>query len=118
MGWQPYNTKCVYWFIRVKLDLEKIYVDKKTFSDALKAEGIPVGNEYRTTPFEQKWYRSDIVKKVLKSKKNNNEFNLKFSNVDKVLYNHINIFIRESYSDKEIKDILNAIKKVEKAYLK
>lgn len=41
---------------------------------------------------------------------------MKYTNVEKVLSEHINIFIRENYSVQDVHDILLAIDKVERAY--
>jgi perosamine synthetase len=118
VGWQPPNSRCVYWFIRLKINLSKLNVDKSTFCTALAAEGIPVGNEYRTIPTEQKWYQTNLVQKILQSSARPTANNLDFPNINKSLAEHINIFIRESYGDQEIDDILTSIMKVEAAYAK
>ena len=102
VGWQPKNTKCVYWFIRLKLDLSKISVDKKRFSDALAAEGILVSNEYRYTPFSQLWYKKALHSSCAISNSRRQEIlkQMKYTNVEKVLSEHINIFIREKNRNK------------------
>jgi len=118
VGWQPENSKCVYWFVRIKLALEKISVGKEQFSDALIAEGIPVGNEYRSAPFEQEWLNTPLARSFLGSKRLADLMGTRSAlpNVEKALSEHINIFIRESYGKQEIEDILRAIEKVEDAY--
>ena len=118
VGWQPKKSKCVYWFIRLKIDLSKLSVDKKTFSLSLAAEGVPLSDEYRSTPYEQPWFKEALMNSPNLSTKRSEEIikQMKFSNVEKALSTHINIFIRENYSIQDIDDILEAIFKVERAY--
>jgi dTDP-4-amino-4,6-dideoxygalactose transaminase len=119
VGWQPKETKCVYWFIRLKINLSRLSVDKNTFSTALAAEGVPVANEYRSTPFSQPWYEQALKNSCAVSSRRIQEIikQMKYSNVEKALASHINIFIRENYSKQDVDDILEALKKVENAYL-
>ena len=119
VGWQPDNSKNVYWFIRIKIDFENISVDKETFVKALLAEGIPVSAEYRSTPFSQPWYRKtlEVSTYIADDRKREIIEQLSYTNVEYVLDGHINVFIRENYGDKEVNDILSAIRKVEHAYV-
>ena len=119
VGWQPDNSKNVYWFIRIKIDFKSISVDKETFVKALLAEGIPVSAEYRSTPFSQPWYRKEIESSMFITNDRKKEIieRLSYTNVEHVLNGHINVFIMENYGEKEVNDILLAIKKVEHAYV-
>ncbi|MCE5340163.1 MAG: DegT/DnrJ/EryC1/StrS family aminotransferase [Planctomycetaceae bacterium] len=124
LGWQVSGTECSYWFLRIKLDLDKLKVDKDTFCKALTAEGLPVNPHYRHIQCEKPWFvnkavfgKSSFPWQCSDYKGNKNpEYNLK--NTIKVTDNHFNIAIHESYYQKEIDDILATLKKVEDFYCK
>lgn len=109
------NSYNVYWFIRIKLDLNKISVSKEEYCRALKAEGINLDSEYKYNPFLQPWFRKKNFNNFFNNKfiKKNN-FNIKnFPNYLYAMNNYFNIYIRENYKKKEISDIVNAINKVD-----
>ena len=58
LGWQVPNTECSYWFLRLKLNIEKLKIDKETFCKALEAEGIPVDPSYRHIQCEKPWFEN------------------------------------------------------------
>ena len=115
---QPKGSKCVYWFLRLKIDLSKLTVNKQTFVSALHAEGVPVSSEYRSTPYSQPWYESSLKRSRMVTDDQIRSLTRKdrYPNVENALHNHINIFIRENYSDNDVKSILSAIEKVENFY--
>jgi len=124
MGWQVPGSRSSYWFLRLKLDLDKIKVDKKQFCEALKKEGIPVSASYRYIPCENPWFKNKAVFgnsgfpwscSDYKGPKNPV---FKFDNAIKVTDTHFNMNFNENYTKIETDDILSAIAKVEKAYLK
>jgi len=49
------NTEGAYWFMLLKLELDKLSVDKQTFAKAMNAEGIPCGASYYHAPTENPW---------------------------------------------------------------
>jgi len=117
VGWQPKNSFSVYWFIRIKLEIKKINVTKKYFCEALHSEGIPVSNEYRSVPMEQECFQSSQLYNYMKKKSHNSSSNnIGFPNLEKTLSTHFNIFIRESYGEQELEDIINALIKVENTF--
>jgi perosamine synthetase len=124
VGWQVPESRCVYWFIRMKLDLDRICVDKKQFCDALKAEGVPASWTYRYIPYESPWFKNKAVFGETgfpwhcSDYKGDKAPTFTIDNATKVTDSHFNMGINEQYGQKEIDDILAAIKKVEKAYMK
>ena len=123
MGWQVPDTKCVYWFLRLKLDTEAIIVDKATFCKALSAEGIPVVASYRHIAYEAPWFKNKAVFGTSGFPWSSSDYEgpknpqYKIDNAIHVTDTHFNIAVHENYGEKEIDDILTAIEKVEKAYL-
>ena len=124
MGCQILNTKPVYWFLRMKLELNKIRVTKKIFCDALSKEGIMISASYRYIPSENPWFKNKAVLgksgfpwncSDYKGEKNPK---FKLENAINVTDTHFNINFNENYEQKEIDDILLAINKVEIEYLK
>ncbi len=123
MGWQVPDTQPAYWFMRFKLDLDRVRVGKEQFCEALKKEGIPVFSFYRYVPCDMHWFKNKAVFGKSGFPWNCSDYQgprdpkFKLDNVNKVTSTHFNIAINENYGRQEIGDILTSIKKVEKAYL-
>ena len=117
VGWQPDNSFSVYWFIRIRLNQDKIKVSKGEFCKALAAEGFPLSAEYRSVPMEQECFINDrLYSYIIKNSESPDSLKAQFPNLEKSLDSHFNIFIRESFDCKAVDDILQALTKVEKAY--
>ncbi len=124
MGSQIPDTKPSYWFLRLKLDLDALVVSKEQFCSALKGEGIPCSSSYRYIPCENPWFKNKVVFGKSGFPWNCSDYKgartpvFNINNAIQVTDSHFNINIHENYSQKEIDDILNAIIKVENAYLR
>jgi dTDP-4-amino-4,6-dideoxygalactose transaminase len=124
MGRQVPKTECVYWFLRLKLDLTSIKVDKAAFCRALDAEGLPVVPSYRHIQCEAIWFQNKTVfgksgfPWSCSDYKGPKDPQYKIDNAIKATDSHFGISIHEGYGQSEIDDILEGIEKVEKAYLK
>jgi len=57
----PPNSESSHWFLFGQLDLGKLKVDKVTFVKALSAEGVPCGASYFHLFTEHDWYRNRAV---------------------------------------------------------
>ncbi len=97
-GFSPF-----YFPIFVNKKLIKCSVDR--FAEALKAEGIGIGVKYGCLPYTWGW-----AKKYFKNQKTNNAINSRDS--------CFHLYVNENYRDKEAFDVIKAILKVEKYYLK
>ena len=107
----------VFWFLRLKLDLNKINVPKEIYCKALKSEGINVDEKYIYNPFFHEWYFKKKYKKFLKKNSLNNKMSEKnFSNYNYVHSTNYNIYIRENYSNKDINDIVSSISKIDSIF--
>jgi len=124
LGWQVADTEPTYWFLRLKLDLDAVRVDKNTFCEALAAEGMPVSLSYRHIPGEAPWF---VNKATFGSSgfpwncsdyKGPSQPQCRIANAIAVTDTHFGIGMSESYGEREIDDIIAAISKVENAYLK
>jgi len=124
LGWQAPDTQCVYWFLRIELDLDALSVDKKTFCDALTAEGMPIAESYRHIHCEMPWFKEKAVFGTSGFPWNCSDYKgpkdpqFKIDNAISVTDSHFSIAMHENYRQQEIDDILTAIEKVEKNYLK
>ena len=123
VGWQVPETECVYWFLRMRLDVDAVRVDKAKFCEALAAEGLPVTPSYRAIPCERPWFKNKAVFGASGfpwtcsdyTGPRNPEF--KIDNAVGVTDTHFNIAVHERYGRREIDDIVAAIEKVGAAYL-
>jgi len=100
------GCKSSIYFHTVLVNLDKIKVSKVQFAKAIAAEGISINPDYRDITCEWKW----IPKYTREYKKTPNAISLR----DK----SFNILFNENFGEKEIKDIINSILKVEKLYSK
>lgn len=50
-----------HWFLRILLNEDSVSVDKQTFCEALIAEGLPIGIDYPATPYTFDWYQNSVV---------------------------------------------------------
>jgi dTDP-4-amino-4,6-dideoxygalactose transaminase len=122
VGWQPDETECAYWFLRLRIDLDAISVDKATFCVALAAEGIPVVPDYRHVPAEQAWFRERHVfgssgfPWTCSDYAGPRQPVARIQNALKAVETHFNVAMHERWADREIQDAVAAVKKVEAAY--
>lgn len=125
LGWQVPDSNPVYWFLRFKIDTAKLKVDKDTFCKALDLEGIKgIVPSYRHIHCEKPWFENKAVFGKsgfpwnCSDYKGNKNPKYNLVNAIKVTDTHFNLLINESFGQSEISNILTAIEKVEKAYLK
>lgn len=124
LGWVPPDCNPSYWFVRIRIDCDKLTVDKDTFVNALSAEGIPCFASYRHIPAEAKWFRERITFGKSGYPWNAPEYkgdkNRVFTcpNAIKSVEEHFNLQINENYGEQEVLDFAEALHKVENAYLK
>ena len=113
----------VYWFLRVRVDVEKLKVDKKTFVEALKAEGLPAGEHYTHATGRRPWFlqRRTYGKSgcpwTCPLYEGDPEREFALPNAQEALDEHFIIYFHEGYGESEVRDIVAALRKVEGAYL-
>ncbi|MCK5738657.1 DegT/DnrJ/EryC1/StrS family aminotransferase [bacterium] len=125
MVWQLPNTVSSYWFLQLKLDLDKLTVNKDKFCEALQAEGISAWASYRVAiPALMPWFQQKNTFGGSGFPWNCSDYQgaktplLKVDNAIAVDELHFRMPFFESYGPAEIADILTALQKIEKAYLK
>jgi perosamine synthetase len=104
----PYNLNENFsiFFFPVFVRQHLLKCSKKEFADALLAEGIGLQPHYGCVISDWQW-AADYMDEMKFAK-----------NATEIRDNSFNLFVNEKYSDEEIKDIINAIIKVEDYYLK
>lgn len=111
---EPADTEAVYWFLMLKLDLSKWKVDRDTFTQALAAEGFPVAPGYFHVPMRLPWVRHPhAFAPGLSPAK---EYPL--PNIEAADAGCIQLFFHEDWTQREVDDALNALQKLETAYLR
>ena len=124
VGWQVPDTKCIYWFFRMTLDTSVLKCDKKTFCDALSAEGIITQADYSNIPSDGQWFKDQRVfgktgyPWQCPEYKGDRHPVYDMSNAREAIEKNFIIFAHERYTDADIKDVIDAINKVTEYYLK
>jgi perosamine synthetase len=123
LGWIPPSAKAVYWFLRLRLDVSRLRVDKATFVETLAAEGIPCAVEYRAMPSDAHWFRQRITYGSSGYPWTDPRYAgdrqpaCALPNCRASVANHFSIALHEGYDVQEARDIAAALLKVESAYL-
>ena len=124
LGRQAPDSKAVYWFMRFHVDAAKLSTDKAGVVKALAAEGIPCTLAYRHIPSEAIWFKE---RKVFGSSdypwglpdyKGDRDATFPCPNAVEATDSHFTMPVHENYGEEEVADIVKALEKVEKAYLK
>lgn len=113
------------WFFFLHYDKDKMKIDQETFAKALQAEGIPVNAHYHNNKamYQYIWIREK------KSYGNSGcpwtcprarEINYTHCcpTAERALNDHMTLHVHECWTEGGIEDIIKALKKVEKAYMK
>ena len=98
------GCKSSYWFYMMRVDAPRAGVDAQGFADALKAEGIPAGKGYiPTCVYEYPLFKGAYPKGLCPVAEDILETSVKFS-------------VSEFWTDDDVSEIIQAIKKVAKWY--
>ena len=112
------DSQASYWHLRMTVDASKLTVDKDTFAKAVAAEGIPASPSYRHMPAEHIWFRTRKTYGRSGYPWTKPAGKLDLPNCEKVLAENFLIHPHENWTDEEVADVVAALTKVEKAYLK
>jgi len=94
------GCKSSYWFYMLRIDEEQAGVDAQGFADALKAEGIPAGKGYiPTCIYEYPLFKGAYPKGLCPV-------------AEEILNTSVKFSISEFWSDEDVSDIIQAVKKV------
>ena len=110
-----------YWWWRLSIDSSDLTCSKDEFCAALIAEGLSINPKYSAAlPYTSEWFQNRADKHPWNNPlyKGNAMKELNTPNAFAVMKNHFNLTISENWGEKEAKDIIAIIKKVERAYCK
>lgn len=102
----PNDGESSHWFTFFHVALDRLRVDKARFVSALGAEGLVVGASYLHVATQHEWYQ----------KAGFHQWSL--PNIAATDATHFRGFITELWTDRDAEDFVEAIRKVESAYLK
>lgn len=117
-------AESTYWFMRFRVEVDRLRVDKNGFAQAVAAEGIPVNPAYRHIPSEAIWFRERRVFPGsdypwgLPAYRGDREAVFPCPNAVEAAESHFCLSIHENFGEREIADVVAALRKVEQAYLK
>ena len=120
----PPRSEPSYWFLFVRVDLDKLTVDKETVVKALGAEGIPCESSYLHLFIEHEWYKDRAVFEgtdypwTSPLYKGNPDRRYPVPNVRATDRYTFRIFWHERVTMGKVGEVLRALKKVEAAYLR
>ena len=112
-----------YWFLPVAFLPDRAACDKETFCESLRAEGLPVTDDYRSgMPHRQEWYTERRVfgssgypwASPLYMGDPDREFPC--PNAQAMLKSHFNMFFHENWGVQEVDDVIAIFQKVAAAY--
>jgi len=118
------NTEGAFWFLVLRLDVDKVSVDVVTFVKALQAEGLPFNCKY-TEPFtELPWFKERAVfgtsgypwTSPLYKGDPDQEYPL--PNLERVHNSLFMIKVHENVTESEAEHVAKALAKAEAAFLK
>ena len=112
-----------YWFLPIAFHPDRATCDKKTFCESLRAEGLPVTDDYRSgMPHLQEWYTE---RRVFGNSgypwasplyKGDPDRDFPFPNAQAMLKSHFKIFFHENWGIQEVDDVIAILQKVVAAY--
>lgn len=121
LGWVPPGARSAYWFLRVRVDLERLTVDKEQVARALAAEGVPAAATYTSLIHVQKWFaerrtfgESGLPWTLPGARKI--DYSDCCPNAARALERHVIVHFHESLSDAVIDGMARAFAKVDRAY--
>ena len=111
---EPADCEGVYWFLVFACDQTLLNVSKEGFVKAVEAEGLPVSPTYKHVPVRMEWmtrFKAQQVPPII------DDSRYELVNVDRVDDMYFNCPLHEDYTQQEADDLIEALKKVESAYL-
>jgi perosamine synthetase len=121
---EPPDCRSVYGFLLLKLQADRLRVDKDAFVRALAAEGMPASPSYWYVPTRMPWCRERRVFGTSELPwssplyKGDADRQFELPNAEATDACHFRMDFHEDWTQREVDDLLAALRKVENAYLK
>ncbi|MBI4026147.1 MAG: DegT/DnrJ/EryC1/StrS family aminotransferase [Verrucomicrobia bacterium] len=120
----PAGSESAYWFFFLRIELDRLTVDKVNFAKAVAAEGVPIAAGYWSVPSTHEWFRNRAVfgtSRLPWSKtrsRNGKPVEPELPNIVTTEANHMVVPLHEDWTDREVEDLVETVRKVEAAYLR
>jgi len=118
------GTDPAYWFLRLRVNVDALRVDKGRFAAAVRAEGLPGKGTYTSLIYRQKWFAerrtfgtSGLPWSALDPDRVP-DYAQCCPNAERALAEHMIVAWSETYSEMEVDAFAEALAKVEKALLR
>lgn len=121
-GWQPEGSEASLWFLRLALDASRLTVDKERFCAALTAEGLRASPHLPIMPTEKGWYRNRRTLGGSGFPWTCAEYagprvpDYPIPRSIRAEAGHFRVGFHERWTMREVRDLLAAVDKVQKAY--
>jgi dTDP-4-amino-4,6-dideoxygalactose transaminase len=115
----PAGAESAYWFLFLRLDLDRLRVDKATFLKAVAAEGIPqMGDGYWHVPAAYEWFQNRAVfgQSGLPWSQASAPTKFDLPNITTTDQACLTMPLHEDWTEREAADLVEALAKVEGAY--
>lgn len=116
------KVKSSYWFLFLRVDRARLRVTKERFAAAVRAEGLPVFPSYEHVVYDAPWLRdlySSVQPRVptLSTAGDcGSDTPEPCPNARKAVEDHMLVGLHEGWTDREVDDLAQALRKVERAY--
>ncbi len=114
-----------YWWLPVRVNSEQFTCDRGTFLQALAAEGVPAtGIGWRLMPHRMEWFRQRRVFGTSRypwasaDYRGNGDREFHCPNADVVMADYMKLPVHDDWSEAEIGDVITALSKVERAFMR
>ena len=124
LAWEPPRSQSSAWFLVFRMDRSRLRADKQTFCDALNAEGIPCWSDYPSIPCDGPWFADQAVFGSSRLPWSSPTYRgpkkpvFKDHNLRRMLRSHFGMPFHERFGKRELNDIVTALQKLERAYLR
>jgi dTDP-4-amino-4,6-dideoxygalactose transaminase len=107
-----------WWFLPIQVHREHISVNKEQFARAVEAEGIPVTPAYNHIPFDHPWFHERKTCPTPWHYRTAQLPPFSLENARESIESHFNINIHEDFDARAVRDTVEALRKVDSAYLR
>lgn len=118
------ETKPVYWFLLFRFEAERFRVSKTELVEALKAEGLPFEPEYNFFPCDMDWARNHHslgtsgLPWSSPQYQGDPEATYELPHARRAVDDHFRMLFHENVTRDDARDVLTALAKVERRFLK
>ncbi len=123
LGWIPAPGKSAYWFLRIRVHLDKATGSKEEIATALRERGIPAAPTYTSIIYNQPWFKTkrtfgrSEIPWSLPQCQHVPDYDYCSPNSELAMSNHLLISFNESLTMNSLEQVADAILEVEQTFL-